>query len=142
MHKRVLLRPRFGLVGMFAVPYFTLFEMFGPAVETVGYICTGLGLAVGIISREVAVLFFVVSVLFGIVLSTSAVLLEEFTARRYPRTIDVVRLVMVAIAENLGFKQLMTYWRTEGLIDGLKGKTGWGAMERKGFGTAPAKAAQ
>jgi cellulose synthase/poly-beta-1,6-N-acetylglucosamine synthase-like glycosyltransferase len=138
MHKRVLLRPRFGLVGMFAVPYFTLFEMFGPAVETVGYICTGLGLAVGIISREVAVLFFVVSVLFGIVLSTSAVLLEEFTARRYPRTIDVVRLVMVAIAENLGFKQLMTYWRTEGLIDGLKGKTGWGKMERKGFGTQPA----
>src|SRR5262249_1628104 len=90
---------------------------------------------VGIISREVAVLFFVVSVLFGIVLSTSAVLLEEFTARRYPRTIDVVRLVMVAIAENLGFKQLMTYWRTEGLIDGLKGTTGWGKMEWKGFRT-------
>ncbi|HEY1338880.1 MAG TPA: glycosyltransferase family 2 protein, partial [Bryobacteraceae bacterium] len=135
LHKKVILRPKFGLMGMFAVPYFTLFEMFGPAVESLGYLCTFLGLLVGIISHEVAILFFCVSVLFGIVLSTTAVLLEEFTARRYPRTMDVVRLFVIAIVENLGFKQLMTYWRTEGLIDGLKGKTGWGKMERKGFGT-------
>ena len=61
------------------MPYFALFEMFGPAVETAGYIATVLGLLLGVISKEVAILFFVVSVLFGIVLSTSAVLLEEFT---------------------------------------------------------------
>jgi cellulose synthase/poly-beta-1,6-N-acetylglucosamine synthase-like glycosyltransferase len=140
MHRRVLLRPKFGMLGLFAVPYFALFEMFGPAVETAGYIATGLGLALGVISKEVASLFFVVSVGFGIVLSTSAVLLEEFTQRRYPKALDVIRLFAVAILENLGFKQLMTYWRTEGLIDGLKGKTGWGKMERKGFGGAPAGA--
>jgi hypothetical protein len=126
-------------MGMFAVPYFALFEMFGPAVESAGYVTTILGLLMGLITKEVAMLFFVVSVLFGIVLSTSAVLLEEFTQRRYPKGLDVVRLLVVAILENLGFKQLMTYWRTQGLIDGLKGKTGWGKMERKGFGTAAVK---
>jgi cellulose synthase/poly-beta-1,6-N-acetylglucosamine synthase-like glycosyltransferase len=140
LHKKVALRPKFGMMGVFAVPYFTLFEMFGPAVETAGYVATGLGLALGLISKEVAILFFVVSVLFGIVLSTSAVLLEEFTQRRYPRILDVLRLFVVAILENLGFKQLMTYWRVQGLVDGLKGKTGWGKMERKGFGNAPAAA--
>jgi cellulose synthase/poly-beta-1,6-N-acetylglucosamine synthase-like glycosyltransferase len=139
MHKKVALRPQFGLMGMFAVPYFALFEMFGPAVESAGYVTTILGLLMGLITKEVAMLFFVVSVLFGIVLSTSAVLLEEFTQRRYPKGLDVVRLLVVAILENLGFKQLMTYWRTQGLIDGLKGKTGWGKMERKGFGTAAVK---
>jgi cellulose synthase/poly-beta-1,6-N-acetylglucosamine synthase-like glycosyltransferase len=138
LHKRVIGRPKFGMMGLFAVPYFALFEMFGPAVETTGYICTAIGLLLGIISREVAILFFVVSVLFGIVLSTSAVLLEEFTARRYPDSLDVLRLFAVAILEILGFKQLMTYWRTQGLVDGLKGKTGWGKMERKGFHASPA----
>jgi len=137
LHKGVMLRPKFGLMGLFALPYFTLFEMFGPAVEATGYVSTAIGLALGIITREVAVLFFVVSVLFGMVLSTSAVLLEEFTARRYPGMLDVLRLFVVAILENLGFKQLITYWRTQGLIDGLKGKTGWGKMERKGFHTLP-----
>lgn len=141
LHKRVIMNYKYGIMGLFAVPYFALFEMFGPAVETAGYIATALGLALGLITREVAILFFVVSVLFGIVLSTSAVLLEEFTQRRYPRTLDVLRLFTVAILENLGFKQLMTYWRTQGLFDGLKGKTGWGKMERKGFGPSPAPTA-
>jgi len=125
--------PKFGLLGLFAVPYFTLFEMFGPAVECVGYFVTVLGLAVHIIAPEVAILFFVVSVLFGIFLSMSAIVLEEFTTRQYPLVTDTLWLFTAAVAENLGFRQLLTWWRMQGLIDGLKGKTGWGAMERRGF---------
>src|SRR5262245_15590280 len=56
MHKSVALRPKFGLMGIFAVPYFALFEMFGPAVETAGYAVTILGLVLGLISKEVATL--------------------------------------------------------------------------------------
>jgi len=133
LHKKMLFNPNFGILGMFAFPYFTMFEMFGPAVECLGYVMTFLGLAVGIIAPEVAILFFVVSVLFGILLSMSAIVLEEFTTRRYPLVTDVLWLFTAAIAENLGFRQLLTWWRTQGLIDGLKGKTGWGAMERRGF---------
>jgi cellulose synthase/poly-beta-1,6-N-acetylglucosamine synthase-like glycosyltransferase len=133
LHKRMLFNPRFGVLGMFAIPYFTLFEMFGPAVEALGYIVTFIGLAMGIIAPEVAILFFVVSVLFGILLSMSAIVLEEYTTRRYPLVTDVLWLFTAAVAENLGFRQLLTWWRTQGLIDGLKGKTGWGAMERRGF---------
>ena len=79
-------------------------------------------------------LFFCVSILFGILLSMSAVVLEELTARKYPSPADLVRLFLAAILENLGFRQLLTIWRTRGLIDGLRGKEGWGAMERRGFG--------
>src|SRR5262249_42373258 len=32
-HREMLMNPRFGIVGMFAFPYFVLFEMLGPAVE-------------------------------------------------------------------------------------------------------------
>src|SRR5713226_3294717 len=82
LHRRMLFNPKFGILGMFAIPYFTLFEMFGPAVECLGYFVTVLGLAVRIIAPEVAILFFVVSVLFGIFLSMSAIVLEEFTTRQ------------------------------------------------------------
>jgi hypothetical protein len=91
------------------------------------------GLGLHIISPEIALLFFVVSVLFGILLSASAVLLEEFTTRRYPSPGDVGRLLAAAVVENLGIHQLLIVWRTRGLIDGLRGKKGWGAMERRGF---------
>ena len=133
LHRRMMFNPKFGILGMFAIPYFTAFEMFGPAVECLGYALTLIGLAVGIIAAEVAILFFVVSVLFGILLSMSAIVLEEFTTRRYPLVRDVIWLFTAAVAENLGFRQMLTWWRTQGLIDGLKGKTGWGAMERRGF---------
>jgi len=102
-------------------------------VELLGYPLTIAGLAIGVVSWQSALLFFVVSVLFGILLSMSAVLLEEFTLRRYPSLQDVFRLFWAAFAENFGFRQLLTFWRVEGLIDGVRRKQGWGAMERKGF---------
>jgi cellulose synthase/poly-beta-1,6-N-acetylglucosamine synthase-like glycosyltransferase len=134
MHKRMLLNPRYGAPGLFAMPYFLLFEMLGPAIELLGYAMTIAGLAFGLIDGGVAVLFFTVSILFGILLSMSAIVLEELTQRRYPGPADVARLFAAAIVENLGFRQLLTIWRTRGLIDGLRGRQGWGAMERRGFG--------
>jgi cellulose synthase/poly-beta-1,6-N-acetylglucosamine synthase-like glycosyltransferase len=133
LHRRMILNPRFGVVGMFALPYFFLFEMLGPMVELLGYVLTILGLLFGIIRPEIAAPFFVVSVLFGILLSVSSVLLEEFTTSRYPSTLDLLLLVGAAVIENFGFRQLLTIWRAQGLIDGLRGKKGWGAMQRKGF---------
>jgi cellulose synthase/poly-beta-1,6-N-acetylglucosamine synthase-like glycosyltransferase len=133
LHKRMLFNPRYGVLGFFAMPYFLLFEMFGPAVELLGYVCTILGWSLGLIATSTAILFFVVSILFGVLLSMSAIVLEELTQRRYPRAGDIVRLFLAAVIENFGFRQLLTVWRTKGLIDGLRGKQGWGAMERRGF---------
>jgi len=134
LHKRMLLNPRYGVLGMFAMPYFFLFEMLGPAIELLGYVLTILGWAFGMIATETAILFFVVSILFGVLLSMSAIVLEELTKRRYRRVRDIATLFLGAVVENFGFRQLLTVWRTRGLIDGLRGKQGWGAMERRGFG--------
>ena len=132
-HWRMLLNPRYGTVGLFALPYFALFELLGPVVELAGYVFTTVGFLTGLISWEVALLFFVVSVVFGMVLAVGAVLLEDISVRRYPDPTDVLKLLGAAVVENLGFRQLLTVWRAKGLVDGLRGHTGWGAMERRGF---------
>jgi cellulose synthase/poly-beta-1,6-N-acetylglucosamine synthase-like glycosyltransferase len=134
IHRGMILNPRYGAVGVVGLPYFLLFEMLGPAIEILGYIVTITGLVLGLIELGLAMTFFIVSVLFGILLSMSAIVLEELTQRRYPAPRDVVRLFLAAVLENLGFRQLMTLWRAQGLLDGLRGKEGWGAMERRGFG--------
>jgi cellulose synthase/poly-beta-1,6-N-acetylglucosamine synthase-like glycosyltransferase len=133
-HREMLFNPMFKTVGLFAFPYFFLFEMMGPLVEFVGYFLTILGLIFRIIAPHIAILFLSVSILGGVLLSTSAVLLEELTVCRYPNWGDSWKLFAAALVENFGFRQLVTFWRVQGLIDGLKGKRGgWGAMERKGF---------
>ena len=134
----MLFNPRFGVVGLFAFPYFFLFEMLGPAVEILGYILTIIGLVFRIISPPIAVPFFSVSVMFGILLSTSAVLLDEFTTQRYPSWRHGRQLFLAAVLENFGFRQMLTFFRVQGLIEALRGKRGgWGVMDRRGFQVVP-----
>lgn len=66
-------------------------------------------------------------------LSFAAVGLEELNFRRYPRMRDLVHLLFVAIAENVGYRQISIYWRLRGMISKARGASSWGAMERKGF---------
>jgi hypothetical protein len=67
----------------------------------------------------------------------AAVVLEELTQRRYPAPRDLIRLFLGSVVENLGFRQLLMIWRVQGIIDGLRGKQGWGAMERRDFSGTP-----
>ena len=136
----MLLNPRYGVVGMVAFPYFVLFEMFGPMVEALGYLLTVVGLTFHIISTGVAILFFTVSIAFGILLSTSAVLLDELTPCRFPNWRNTLTLFAAAVLENFGFRQVLTVWRAQGLWEGIRGKkTSWGVMVRRGFSPAASK---
>jgi cellulose synthase/poly-beta-1,6-N-acetylglucosamine synthase-like glycosyltransferase len=132
-HRDMLFNPKFGVPGLFALPYYVLFEMLGPVVEVIGYVLTFAGAWLGLVSMQVVVLFFVVSTLFGVLLSLSAVVLEEFTMRRYPAVADLGRLLAAAIIENLGYRQLLALWRARAVWDALRGKAEWGVMERRGF---------
>jgi len=132
-HRGMLLNPRYGAVGMFGFPYFILFEALGPTVELIGYALVLSGLAFGLVPLEMAALFFLVAIGFGVLLSIESLLLEELTLRRYPRAADVFRLLGAALVENVGLRQLLAVWRTRALWDVLRGRTGWGRMERRGF---------
>jgi cellulose synthase/poly-beta-1,6-N-acetylglucosamine synthase-like glycosyltransferase len=132
-HSAMLFNPRYGAIGLFGLPYFALLEIVGPAVELLGYLLTTIGLILGLVGIGTAILFFTASIAYGLTLSVGAVLLAEMTQRRYPGVRNLFRLLSVAILEHFWFHQLMILWRTSGLIDGLRGKGGWGLMERKHF---------
>jgi hypothetical protein len=79
------------------------------------------------------VLFLAVSVLLAVIVSISALLLEEYADRRYERRWDMVRLVGYAVAENLGYSQLTAYFRCCGFVDLLRRRHDWGEMTRRGL---------
>ena len=141
LHRRAMFRPRFGAVGLFAMPYFLFFEVLAPIAELLGYVLVVVGLAIGRVSVAVGVGFFVVCVLFGILLSVGAVVLDELTARRHPSVRDVLRLFGAGVVENLGVRQMVAVWRLKGTYDWFRGNTTWGAMERRGFGAPQQKPA-
>ncbi len=132
-HRSMLLRPRYRRVGMVAYPHFTAFEMVGPFIEFLGYSAFIATLVFGRATPEYVAAFLAVAVVFGVVLSLVAVAMEELTFRRYPRWSHIAQLFLLAIAENLGYRQLVTWWRARGTLSALRRRDGWGTPDRKGF---------
>jgi cellulose synthase/poly-beta-1,6-N-acetylglucosamine synthase-like glycosyltransferase len=132
-HRRVFLNPRYGVLGMVVFPAFFLFEWMAPIVETTGLILIPVGLALGEVSATFAILFFSLACGFGCLLSMLALMLEELSFRRYGRVRDRALLVVWAVLENFGYRQLTVLWRLRGTFNYIRGKKSWGAMKRKGF---------
>jgi len=132
-HRVMLLNPRYGRVGTVAYPYFFFLEGLGPLLEIVGYGSVLLAVLAGRVSFAFISAFLGVAVLLGVVLSVLAVVMEELNFRRYPRFGQIAWLFVIALLENLGYRQLNAWWRFRGTISAVRRKAGWGEMKRKGF---------
>ena len=122
---------RGGWVGWLAFPFTVLFEWFGPVIEVSGYLFMILGFIFGIISLPAFLIFTLVAVVLGILLSISALMLEEMSFHLYQRRSQFAVLLFMAVVENLGYRQLVMLWRLKGLVFWLiRVKAKWGTMTR------------
>ncbi len=138
-HRGMLCNPRYGRVGMIAYPFYLFGEMLAPVVELLGWVLLAVGAAVGVVDRTYAALFFAVAYAYGVLLSVFAILLEELTFRRYASLADVGRLVLFALVEPLGYRQLTVAHRLRAFWRFSRGDLRWGTMRREGFAAgAPA----
>src|SRR5438045_9176941 len=96
-----------------------------------------LGLSVCLVGLDFLWLFLSVVVLYGMLLSVWAILLEEVSFRRYRRRGDVLRLLFATLIENFGFRQVTLAFRLKAFWQMLRGDRRWGVMKREGFGSAP-----
>jgi cellulose synthase/poly-beta-1,6-N-acetylglucosamine synthase-like glycosyltransferase len=150
-HRGMLGRSKFGRIGWFALPSFWLFEYYGPLVELAGYgfilflfvmeRLTGASL----ISYEFLLAFFLASLGYGILVNVFAVLVGAWRFRYgladrlqrhllpFSRKREVFLLLLYAVLENFGYRQLTLWWRLRGLWDAWRGKTGWEKFARVGF---------
>ncbi len=132
-HRRMLFNPRYGTVGTVMFPFFFFGEMLAPVIELVGYVLTIPGLAFGLVDLEVALLFFAAAVGYGMLLSVWAVILDEVTFRSYPRHRDFAWMLLFALLEPFGYRQLTVVWRLRSFWSAFRKRTHWGEMKRTGF---------
>jgi cellulose synthase/poly-beta-1,6-N-acetylglucosamine synthase-like glycosyltransferase len=133
-HRGMVGRPRYGLVGMFALPYFVIFEAVGPLIEVFGFAVAVPSLVFGAIDVWMALLLLGLSLTYGLVLSFGALLAEGHAFRRYRRWSDLRRMMFASIIENFGYRQLGTLVRAWAWIAVLrKRRHSWGEMTRTGY---------
>ena len=73
---------------------------------------------------------------YTVLVSVLAVLLDDIAFRRYPTAGRSRRLLVGTVLENFGFRQLTVWWRVRAFWEFWRGDLSWGAMERRGVGTA------
>ncbi len=131
--RKMLFNPRYGITGLFAMPFYFIFEMLGPLIEVAGYIIFTIMVMLGQFNRPFALLFFLLAVVIGILLSLLSILLEEYSSRRYPHIKDIVIIVTFGLLENILYRQWLAVVRAKAFFDLAVGKHEWGEMEKKGF---------
>jgi cellulose synthase/poly-beta-1,6-N-acetylglucosamine synthase-like glycosyltransferase len=129
-------RRKYGRFGMLILPYQLVFEVLGPVVEVVGLPIVLAAWAFGLLNGSYAILAFVMSMGFGIVLSLAAVFLEDMTFHRHERWKDLGLLVVAAVLESAGLRWIHAWWRVRGMLDTISPRrAGWNKQHRVGFQT-------
>jgi cellulose synthase/poly-beta-1,6-N-acetylglucosamine synthase-like glycosyltransferase len=132
-YRRAMLNPRYGALGLFALPYFLIFEFLGSVFQAFGVVVVIVAFILGAFSVLFFAAFMAVSILLGLLISAGTVVLEEYVVHRYQRRREIARLVLYSTLESFGYRQLASFWAVQGLIDVLRRKSGWGAQQRLGL---------
>jgi hypothetical protein len=126
--------PRYGRVGLVALPYYWAFELFAPLLELAGLVLVVLGLVLGVVDASYAYVFLAVAYGYAVLVTLAAMTVEELAFHKYDRWQDLRATLLASIGENVGYRQLTAWWRLEGWWAGLTGrKQVWGTMTRQGF---------
>jgi cellulose synthase/poly-beta-1,6-N-acetylglucosamine synthase-like glycosyltransferase len=124
-NSEILFNRGYGLVGMVSFPFQLYVEALGAGVEFLGYFMVPLALVFGMVPPTLYILFVCLALLYGGFLSVGAVLLEDLTFRRYPRYRDLSALLFYAFLENIGYRQVILYFRFQGMVRFLSGFRQW-----------------
>jgi len=133
LNRSLICNPRGGTVSWLAVPFYLVFELFGPLLEIVGYLVIIFAGILGWLSIPASLLLLGLAISLGVLLSTSAIMLEELSFHLYPRARDVILLFLTAVFENFGYRQLTAIYRAQGLLQWLFGggkKPAWEKIAR------------
>jgi cellulose synthase/poly-beta-1,6-N-acetylglucosamine synthase-like glycosyltransferase len=124
-HREMLFNRKYGIAGLLSFPFHLYVEGLGAAVEFIGYLLIPLAIVLNLVPLHLCLLFIVLGLAYGSFLSVGAVLLEELTHRRYPRTRDLLTLLVYAVFENVGYRQLVLFYRFQGVLRFLTGFRQW-----------------
>jgi len=142
-HRGMILNPRYGRIGLVAMPYYVVFELLAPIVELAGLVLVPAGLWLGAVNVEFAIGFVLVAYGYALLINLIALVVEEFSFRRYARWSDLGVAVAASVLENAGYRQVTAWWRAQGTAAALtRRRQVWGVMTRRGFaaGELPASA--
>ena len=132
-HRGAMGRRRYGVIGLFALPFFLFIETIGPLVEGAGYVLIPIFFLAGLLDFPIFLSFIVVAIGLGALVSGLAVVGELITYRRYEKPQEAAILLLYSVLESFLYRPWRAFVSWRGLGEYLAGDRSWGRMQRTGF---------
>lgn len=132
-NRTMILNPRYGVIGLIALPYQVIVELLGPVVELLGWVAMAAAAYLGVLTLPVFLYYIAVAYLFGTVFSMASVVMEDLTYRRYQKPRELARLLWLCVLEFFPYRQFLVFWRVVAMIELLVRRPRWTTLRRKGF---------
>ena len=131
-HRKMVFNYKYKQPGMIGFPYFFIFEMMGPFIEVIGYLALFAGFILGLLNLGIFLLLLSVTVGLGMMISLFSLYIAEKDMKFYS-TKETLLLILIAIIENFGYRQLISMHRVVSTFSALRDSGSWGAQKRQGF---------
>ena len=109
--------PKYGKVGMITWAAMFLFEYLAPVIEFLGWITILVALLLGVLNTTSLVILVALAFGVGLINSLIALLLDE-SYGYFNSLKDTLRLIVMALIENFGMRQITVVWRIRAIFGG------------------------
>ena len=115
----MILNPRYGMTGLFGMPFFIIFEALAPLVELLAYTLAIVLLVMGIATVKEALVMVFLAYIAGVFLTLLAVMITETSRMRAASWRDFWKMIAAIFLDNLGFHQLRLFCSLFGTVEYL-----------------------
>ncbi len=128
-HKKMLFNPKYGIVGLVALPYFLIVEALGPIITFIGIISIITLYIYGTINNYSIVLFFLLEFIWGALTNIFALYIDIFTKHSYKNILSYIKLLLLSFIEPFIYKPLLKAELFMATFNFMN--SNWGEIKRK-----------
>ncbi len=133
IHKDMIFNPRYGRIGLVALPYALYVEGISPILELTGYLLIVILAITGHLNTPFAAAFLSLSVLYGMLVGLGAAALDLTLPHSSKLLSDRLRLLNAVVTEALWYRPWMAFVRVVATFRVRSSRGKWGVMVRKRF---------
>ncbi len=129
-YRHVIFNTKYKVFGFMPVSYYAIFEMGAPIVDLLGFIIIPAAYFTGHVSIEILVFYFLCFSIYNISISIVSICFEAYLFRAPFSPLMVLELILFSLIECLGYRQLCSLFRIQGMMRYKRARHIWGKIHR------------
>lgn len=134
LYSYMLFKRRYGIYGMFTLPYILIFEFFGPILEAIGFCVIIILIVTNSLNWSTFWLLLLTVYSFSQLINLMTIANDNYAGSIYTKRRSYLMLIVASMLESILFHPLTVIFSLKGYFSFLTSKEfKWGEMTRQGF---------